>query len=391
MIKRKLIATITMLLALSSATLSAIGFGYHILEIRTTPEFSKGVFPSSLVYQFNFPVPDMVRGSKTEFAFRLDNGLEYRTLEQDPDTGDPYQEDPGGKGAFPRDYTVQFDEFNLFFAQGFVNTQFAGEDLLTLRVSIDGRFENAFERFSWMSNPAETEGTFNKRPGEPRFPDSSWVGAPELKGDRSAFMISLSAGLDINFMRDRITRRDGVRMSADVRYSPSMLQLFGVSADYYAIKCSLDASWTVFSIGQQGKRDTTWLSLVLDNSTSYSYIKGSKVPYFIQGGSIWEIKGPNTGHVITNRSSVTLYGPQINSYDCYPYVMGFFDIGYSFGELLNSSTPRQMNEFFSAVGFRAEFVIFNIASIYYEIGYVADPVLNGDNGVRQSFGFSLGL
>lgn len=389
--KRKLITAVIMLLVLSSATLHAIGFGYHILEIRTTPEFSKGVFPSSLVYQFNFPVPDVVRGSKTEFAFRLDNGLEYRTLEQDPDTGGLYQEDPYGKGAFPRDYTVQFDEFNLFFAQGFVNTDFAGNDLLTLRVSIDGRFENAFERFSWMSSPGETEGTFNVRPGEPRFPGSSWVGAPELSGDRSAFMISLSAGLDIDYMRDRITRRDGVKLSAGVRYSPSKLQLFGVSADYYAIKCSLDAAWTVFSIRQQGSRDTTWLSMVLDNSTSYSYIEGSMVPYFIQGGSIWEIKGPNTRHVITNRSSITLYGPQINSYDCYPYVMGFLDIGYSFGGLLNTSRPREMSEFFSAAGFRAEFVIFNIASIYYEIGYVTDPVLNGDNEIRQSFGFSLGL
>lgn len=368
-----------------------IGFGYHILEIRTTPEFSKGVFPSSLVYQFNFPVPDFISGSKTELAFRLDNGLEYRTLEQDPDTGEPYGKDPDGKGGFPRDYTVQFDEFNLFLAQGFVNTTFAGEDLVTLQLSLDGRFENAFERFSWMSSPEETEGTFNISPGVERFPSSSWIGAPELSGNRSAFMISLSAGLDLNFLRDKITRRDGLKLSILARYSPKELQLFGVSADYFAIKSSLEASYTLFSVKQQGKRDTTWISLVFDNSTTYSYIKGSMVPYFIQSGNIWEIKGPNTEHVITNRSSITLYGPQINSYDCYPYIMAFIDAGYSFGRLLNSAEEETLKDFYGAIGIRTEFVVFNIASLYYEIGYVVAPVLNEQKGMIQSFGFSLGI
>lgn len=368
-----------------------IGFGYHILEIRTIPEFSNGVFPSSLVYQFNFPVPDLISGSKTELAFRLDNGLEYRTLEQDPDTGEPYGKDPEGKGGFPRDYTVQFDEFNLFLAQGFVNTAFAGEDLVTLRLSLDGRFENAFERFSWMSSPEETEGTFYIRPGEERFPSSSWIGAPEVSGDRSAFMISLSAGFELNFLRDKITRRDGLKLSMLARYSPKELQLFGVSADYFAIKGSLEASYTLLSVKQQGKRDTTWISMVLDNSTSYSYIKGSMVPYFIQAGDIWEIKGPNTEHVITNRSSLTLYGPQINSYDCYPYIMAFFDVGYSFGKLLNSAKEEILEDLYAAIGIRTEFVIFNIASLYYEIGYVVAPVLSEQRGILQSFGFSLGI
>ncbi|MDD7536293.1 MAG: hypothetical protein SPK48_08800, partial [Bullifex sp.] len=72
--KKTYIALLLLLLIITSP-LFAIGFGYHVLEIRTIPDFGKDVFPSSLKYQFNFPVPDFVGGNTTELAFRLDNGL----------------------------------------------------------------------------------------------------------------------------------------------------------------------------------------------------------------------------------------------------------------------------------------------------------------------------
>ena len=93
---------------------SAIGFGYHIIEAKAEADFSAGIFPVALNYQFNFPVPDVIEGSSTELAFRLDNGLDIRKLRQHPDDGRFLNEDNAG---FPLEYMVLYDEFNLFYRQ----------------------------------------------------------------------------------------------------------------------------------------------------------------------------------------------------------------------------------------------------------------------------------
>ena len=83
----KKILLLTILLTILALPAFSIGFGYHILEVRSEPEFANGTFPSSIKYQFNFPVPDFIGGNITELTFRLDNGLIYRSLDQDPVTG----------------------------------------------------------------------------------------------------------------------------------------------------------------------------------------------------------------------------------------------------------------------------------------------------------------
>ena len=116
---RKILAVI-LLSVISMLSLSAIGFGYHVFEIRTEPEFAHGVFPSSVMHHFTFPMLDHSPGTKTVLAFRLDNGLVYRHLRQNPDDGSFLAIDPPD---YPTEYTVLFDEFNLFFGQGFVDTE----------------------------------------------------------------------------------------------------------------------------------------------------------------------------------------------------------------------------------------------------------------------------
>lgn len=389
---------ITLLLISLTLPLFSIGFGYHILEIRTTPDFGKGIFPTSLKYQFNFPVPDIVPGSKTIFTFRLDNGLEYRQLRQRPDDGAIYAKNPeyivadGFSENFDRIYSVQFDEFNLLFSQGFLHTDFANEDMLTAQVSIDGRFENAFEKLTWLYDANHMEGVFYKGIGDIRFENSSWVGAPELIGNRSVFQLSLTFDFEFNMLRDRVTRKDGVKARTSFRYNPSWLQLFGdTTASFMLSRNEVDAAFTLFAVKQNGRRDTTWISAVIEDNFTYRYIKGTKSPAYIQGGHIWGTQAPNAEHVFTNRLSLTLYGPQINSYDCYPSISGFVDIGFSLGKVLNTSSNEDIKEFAGSVGFNVKFIIFNIVNFYYEFGYVFNPVFSEEKYTKQSFGFSVGI
>ena len=99
----------------------------------------------------------------------------------------------------------------------------------------------------------------------------------------------------------------------------------------------------------------------------------------------------NASSVLTNRMALTLYGPQINSRDSYLYATGFWDFGYSFGHVLNRSVFEKVSETTASVGFKTGFLIFNVAEVFYELGYVYDPVFNENKYFKQTFGFTLGV
>ena len=380
------------LLLLSMFSIGAIGFGYHVFEIRTEPEFGHGVFPSSVMYQFNFPMPDLIDGTKTELAFRLDNGLVYRHLRQNPDNGSFLALDPPD---YPTEYTVLFDEFNLFFGQGFVDTAFSDNDLITVFLSIDGRFENAYERLSWLSNTEETDGVFGYTDSNGwvnRFPDSSWVGAPELSGDRMMFQTSITTGIIIDYMQTKVTRRDGARLASYLRMAPDWMLLSDKTGNFLVSWTELDLAKTLFTVRQEDPRDLSWVSVVLDNHTVYRYLYGDRIPQYILGGDIWgDSDVPAFSSVLTNRLSLTIYGPQINSRDTYPLVTVFWDFGVGFGEPVNSMDRTSGIETVGSYGVRAELIIFDIAKLYYEIGCVYDPAFNEKVYVEQRFGFSVGI
>ena len=333
--KRLFLVLILFVAVLCSA--SAIGFGYHIIEAKAEADFSSGIFPIALNYQFNFPVPDVIDGSSTELAFRLDNGLDIRKLRQHPDDGRFLNEDNAG---FPLEYMVLYDEFNLFYRQGFWN------DHISLGLYIDGRFENAYETFDYKYDDEHDEGLFWDG-DEERFSGSSFTGAPELRGGRSIFNTSLSASFTLDFLVTFI-----------------------------------DAPW---------KDGRSWFSVVLDNSTTYRFIMGEKVPYHIQGGEMWNGNYmPNTQHVLTSLFSLTFYGPQLSA-DTYPSLSVFMDLGLSYGKALNSSSDEVFRDFSAIFGFKAEFLILDIAKFYVQCGYVKFPSLNQVEGPQVSIGFTFGV
>ena len=394
--RKKLAAFI--LIIMISLPAYCIGFGYHVFKVRTDPSFSIGNWelPISTLYQFNFPVPDLVKGSATSFSFRLDNGLEYRKLRQDPETGAPINP---LNHPYPIDYMVLYDEFNFALSQGLVHMDFNDEDLITLNVLVGGRFESAFENFDYYSDASHKEGVFHtigkNEEGESVIADrepfgSSFLpGTPELSGDRTMFEINLSAGIDINLMKDEITSRNGMRLSSWIRVSPSWLNFFSDRSDYLLWWTRLDLAWTLFSIPLSDELSA--LSMMLSNSTEYRFISGNKVPSYIQGGEIWQAEALSSEHVITNRTELTLFGPQLFAPDVYPYASAFICMAYSFGNVLNSDSLKLDGNLAASYGVRAEVVLFNVARVYYEIGAVSYSDGWGKSNLIQRFGFALGV
>lgn len=387
------VLTILLLIMMMAPSLMAIGFGHHIFAMKTTPEFSNGVYPTSLLYQFNFPIPDFIYGSTTEFALRLDNGIDFRKIKQDPITGN-YMDDNIPAFTYPRDYMTFFDDFCFVFKQGFLHMPFPDEDLITANLTLGGRFEKSYERITFMDSPQEMEGLFYTKLETPRFDSSvSWIGAPELKGNRDTFQYNISIGLDINYMQDKRTRKNGIRNALWVRFNPeAMQQPDGNNLDFILLSNKLDIAYTLFSLNQNGERDTTWLSIVFENNTHYRFLSGKAVPYYAQNNGIWNAYALNTEHYISNRTSLTLYGPQILSYDIYPSISGFFDVGYSFGNSMNTAVEKtEVTDLIMSTGLIIDFNFFDIGRMFFEYGFIIDNTLDLPSTTAMNFGFSLGI
>ena len=400
----KKILLLTILLTILALPAFSIGFGYHILEVRTEPEFANGTFPSSMKYQFNFPVPDFIGGNITELTFRLDNGLIYRSLDQDTVTGKYYSKYPellasaGFEEGQRRDYSVQFDEFALIFSQGILKTPLSDKDLFRIEASFGGRFENAFERLFFMYNEENTKGVFKKTYGvdinSERYPDNIWNAYPELVKNsdnlRSSFSTFLNCGLDINLLRDEIVKKNGIKLSAEYRYSPKSLPLSDGKADFNRLTVKLEGALTLFEITQSNGYN--WVSSVAGVDVIYRNIKGSVVPAYATSEEIFGLIPPRAEKNIFGRIYLTIYGPQIKAKDLYPFITVFNDFALSKGKVINSQDNEVIEELALSWGVKAELVIYNFANIFYEIGYVYKNVFdNSPYQVKARFGISLGV
>lgn len=365
-------------LLVMAGNLFAIGFGYHVIEAKAEMEFASGIFPIALNYKFNFPVPDFISGSSTELSFSLDNGLDFRTLRQNPSDGSFYALD---EPDYPVDYMTVYDEFNLSFNQGFADNS------LTIGVSIDGRFENSYEALGFMED-GDDQGLFWDGDVE-RFKGSSFIGAPELSGDRSVFQTYLSAVFELDFMDDHVVRRDGARFESYFRITGPWMPMNDGSADFMLSRNTLSLAKTLFSVERSDGKG--WISFVFDNETTYRFILGDKVPQYIQGGELWNgVAAPATEHIVTNSTSLTWYGPQLTA-DTYPSVSVFYDIGLSLGKALNSSSSATYSELVAVYGIEAEIMILDVAKLYWQWGFVTNPVFDEECRAMSRIGFTLGI
>lgn len=398
--KRNKVLIILLILAFISTELFAISFGFHVFDVRTTPEFANGVYPVSALYQFDFPMESLIGNEISRLAFRIDSGLVYRTLSQNPDDGrilDQYPEATFTDGSLfsdftTRDYTVHYDEFNMLFEQGFFGKLNSHNDLVTVHASFGGRFEMAYERLNWMSNPDETAGVFWKAFKEERFPGSTWAGQPELAGSRSVFQTFLTFGATLDMMMDDVTSQNGLKLDAWARFChPGMIRHDG-SGDFNVFKTTLSAAYTPLKFMRKDKPEYSLASFTIGTELSVKTVSGKAIPYYVTDTSIYGVKLPNTVNTFTNRVYATLYGPQLNAKDLYPFITVFNDYGISFGNVVNRTEEEKIAETAASFGFKAEFVIYNFANIFYELGYVyKEPFTDDEYPITARFGISVGV
>ena len=161
------------------------------------------------------------------------------------------------------------------------------------------------------------------------------------------------------------------------------------TANFFISSNDLDLAVTMFSLYRgNGKH---WMSVVLDNRTTFRYAAGTKVPQYIMGGVVWDdVAMPATSSVVTNRTSLTWYGPQL-TVDTYPAVSVFYNVGLAFGDALNSDSDERYWEFAAVYGIQAEIMILDIAKFYWQWGFVTNPVFNEECRAISRIGFTFGV
>ena len=121
------------------------------------------------------------------------------------------------------------------------------------------------------------------------------------------------------------------------------------------------------------------------------YEKGQKSSTLVGLEGVWDdVAMPATSSVVTNRTSLTWYGPQL-TVDTYPAVSVFYNVGLAFGDALNSDSDERYWEFAAVYGIQAEIMILDIAKFYWQWGFVTNPVFNEECRAISRIGFTFGV
>lgn len=385
--KKTLLACI---LSLVCACLPAITLNDMVLGVTMHPDFAQSLFPVAIEAKFTMPGLEVIPGNGTSLSFIMNAGYTPRRLLQDPRTGDYLKWNADGTTTlsdgtkFTQDqaqYSALFSAWSLAYAQGFAYSPVTKGDLITARISFDGRWEQAMERLeasrhdSWASDNLLTfVGPTGTRP----IFSGDLIGTPDLQGNRYMLSTSLNLSLTFNLMNETNTAVDGLEVSLSGLWAPWWLfndfNIFGGKTDYWKLSASLSAGYTLYQLQQ--KNGWNWFSVVLTDDFSYRYLDGRKVPKFAETGGIWKVSAQNLTHTLTNSTKLYLYGPQFIAEDCYPYLYAFLELGYTGGYLNNTNHQFSYQNFMGSAGVHVHLRMFGIFHFFYETGYVFGPERN---------------
>lgn len=375
-------------LSFSSSLLNLEGDGHLISDGRTSGYF-QGFFPLSAQYVYNTKFSDM-------FSLSLDfsSGLKERLLSVDPDSGKVLGKDNGIYSSFASQfYQVHYSYLVLSLKSALISESFMDEDILSVRVSLVGNFENAYERFSFLSDPMETEGTFSKADASTRYTKYDCV--PELQMDsvrhfRQLSHTGLAVGVSFRWMMETEMTKDGVWGDISISYLPPWMPLHDEGkAHYLMVDGSFGGALTLLEVPQMSFGPSSGLdffSLFVETNFTLKGAWGKDVPQYTVERRVWGTNAYASSMMVANTTKVVLKAIQIME-DFYPSLTLFSDAAFSFGGGLNGSKADM--GLVGSIGTRLDMNFFSLFSAYGEIGYVYKDLYDRNPGLRYALGIKV--
>lgn len=373
-----------------NSSLLEVGGGGSLLSSGKKDGYLMGFFPLEARYRYLLRSPEAMDELGLSLALDFSSGLKERMLKIDPDSGEEVSVYSSLSSSF---YQVQYIYFDLSLREGLVRESFMDEDVVSLYLSLNGRFENAYERFEWLSNPKAVESTFYGQDNKERFSDYSYV--PELKiaGPRDMRMLSdfgVSIGAALNWKMETEMTKDGVSADIALSYYPSFLRS---ERDHSYFLLSLDASvaLTLLELPQMSfgpSRGLDALSVYVESEIDFRGAFGGDIPQLSIERAVWGSESYPSSMVLGNRTELVVKGYQITE-DLYPSLILFSDVAFSFGGGINGS--KVSGGITGSIGGRVEMNFFSIVKAYGEAGYVYKDLYDRNPGFRYALGVKVSV
>ncbi len=389
--KRPVVSLFMIFIAVLS--LSAVTLSSSVLSAQGDVRFADGFYPINGKFSYEASLPDYLDSIASSLTLNFDAGLKHRLLVQNPETGEhmdstssPYEDEKA------RWYQVQYIYFSLEYEMGLVNVDYLSSPLFSLVFSLEGDYENAYERLGWLNTDGD-EATFTIiEEGKRTERFSSCSGVPELK-TRKLSHTGIGLGAKYRYVEETRMTKDGLWADLAVKYMPSWFPLHDKNgSSYLSVSADGGAAFTLLNVSQFSLGESSdvlrMFTLVLDTQFGMRFVTGKGIPQYALEKSLWGSHNAHTMFLVSNTTKLVFSGPQLME-DVYPTVSLLSDIAYSFGPVANSEGT--MNCFSGSISLRAEADLFDTLYLYAECGWVYASVYTRDLGFRYSLGVRLGI
>ena len=387
-------ALLIVLIFLAGSTLFAVSFSSSILNISSDTHLLSnfgsdgilgGFFPLEAEYRYKTTLPGFMRENGYSLNLDFSSGIKERLLKVNPDNGKVMKDE--SSSLF---YQVHYIYLNIDFSKALIRESYMNEDILALHFSILADYENAYERFGYLSNPVKNIGAFNIYNEETKGIESrynSFEYIPELMGNKRLSQTGMGLSLTLNWKEETEMTKDGIWGEVSFEYMPSWMPFHEKDdSDYLSIYLNGGIALTFLEMSQMSFGPTSGLdALAMYAETDFSVLGtiGNNIPQLAVDKRVWGTDVPSSHVIVSNKTTLVINGYQFMK-DLYPSLSIFSDMAFAFGGGINGGEGG--NVFVGSLGARFDFNVFSMFSIYGEIGYVYKDLYDRNPGFRYSLG-----
>ena len=337
-------------------------------DIKQHSDILAGFIPSYALLGVGYYLPPIIEGNTTDLRLLVGEGYTQRLLWLDEDSG----ENNFDNGVWDKSSALRFNvwdnEVSLRFLQGFFRSNVGDKDLLTLTLSLNGRYERYYSssKFLFMNIKGNLDSIIAE--------DYSGAIYPELNGRKDFLGLEFGANLKLDMMEDTLHTNNGLLVKLDFKFGPSALNnLASGHAQYFALTLNAVGAKTLFNVTNESG-DSMFSVTVADRAYA-SYASGDAVPSFVSGPVSLgrNVRGFNaytyaTEFSVVNNFDVRLAGPDVGIKKVAPRINFFVDCGYGWGKVFNTS--RYEKNFLASCGVQATVSFFDFIDLGYEVNYI---------------------
>ena len=388
-IKKTIVIVLVLLLSFSlysvtfSKSLLSVNSDAHLLSNSGNAGYLGGFFPLEANYSYKVTPSSLMSENGLSVNLNLSSGIKERLLKVSPESGEILTSNMSDLM-----YQVHYIYADIDLSKTLIEEPYMSEDILALHFSILLDYENAYERFNWLSNPVNSNGAFTEYESG-HFSDkySSYSYVPELGGNRRLKNTGMGVGVVFNFKEETEMTKDGLWGSLRVKYMPSWMPLNDKKgSNYVSVNLNAGFAMTLLEMSQMSFGPSSGLdALSVYVETDFDVIGawGNSIPQRAVERRIWGSYIPSSHMVVANTTSLFIKGYQVFK-DLYPSLSIFSDIAFAFGGGINGE--KGGNGFIGSVGARIDFNIFSMFSLYGEVGYVYKDLYDRNPGLHYALG-----